>query len=140
MAGQISSLSQESDSEPIANINVTPFVDVALVLLVIFMITAPMLVKETLDIRLPKSSQGAPTSSSHSIGIAVTAQGQILLSGVTADDASVVKTIAAAKQSDEATQVLISADGASKHSDLVHVIDLVKQAGVSRFALQVVRP
>jgi biopolymer transport protein ExbD len=59
---------------------VTPFVDVVLVLLVIFMVTAPMLMKDVIGIHLPKSTS-SDQKALQSLGVAVTKQGQILLNG-----------------------------------------------------------
>ncbi len=63
-----------------ASINVTPFVDVVLVLLVIFMVTAPMILKDALSVKLPKAAS-IDGKSAQSIGVVVTKEGQILLSG-----------------------------------------------------------
>ncbi len=57
MAG-LDQSSQGDDSSLMSSINITPFVDVVLVLLVIFMVTAPMLVKDILEIKLPKTASG----------------------------------------------------------------------------------
>lgn len=133
-------LASDSSSEtmPISNINVTPFVDVVLVLLVIFMVTAPILMKDIMGIQLPKAAHGE-TKSSQAFGVAITAQGQLLLNGQITDETALSVSVKSALEKDRGLQVLISADSNSRHADLVRVIDLVKGIGVQRFALQVQR-
>jgi biopolymer transport protein ExbD len=54
-----------NESDSISEINITPFVDVVLVLLVIFMVTAPMMVKETMNIKLPKATNSEKSEVKH---------------------------------------------------------------------------
>ena len=79
MAAEIPSASSD-EMGPISAINVTPFVDVVLVLLVIFMVTAPALMKDAIGLHLPKAAT-ADAKSINPLGIAVTKQGQILING-----------------------------------------------------------
>ena len=134
MAADLSS--NENDSGPIASINVTPFVDVVLVLLVIFMVTAPALMKDVLGIQLPKSTS-ADQKAIAPLGIAVTKQGQILLNGTFTTLEALSETVKAAMAKNPDTQALIAADEDSRHGDLVRVIDVIKAAGLNKFALQI---
>lgn len=141
MAADLQSSIDSSGDEiaAISAINVTPFVDVVLVLLVIFMVTAPILSKDIFGINLPKASNGE-RKVLKSLGIAVTRQGQILLDGqLTTDDA----LVAAARQEytrNSEIQALLSADADARHADVVRAIDLVKSAGLTHFALQIEKP
>lgn len=136
MAGDIST--SGDDSGPISAINVTPFVDVVLVLLVIFMLTTPLLVKDALQVKLPKATQ-SDQKSTGTFGIAVTRQGQFLLNGnLIAPEALRESTLEAIKKDPE-TQAIISADTDAKHGDVVRAIDLIKSAGLTRFAIQIER-
>jgi biopolymer transport protein TolR len=137
MAGDLNLSSEEMG--PISAINITPFVDVVLVLLVIFMVTAPALMKDAIQINLPKaaSSDAQPKSP---LGIAVTKQGQFLVNGQLSDAESLTAQVKAAAASDPETQALISADADARHADVVRAIDLVKSAGLRRFAIQIERP
>lgn len=130
--------SSTEDDALISEINVTPFVDVVLVLLVIFIVTAPALVKDTLGIKLPKSSQ-ADGSAIETLGVAVTRQGQILLNGTLATEEAVTSAVKAALAKNSDSQAIISADGDARHADVVHAINLLKSAGMNRFALQIER-
>ncbi|MFN7685324.1 MAG: ExbD/TolR family protein [Oligoflexia bacterium] len=125
-----------SDGAPISAINITPFVDVVLVLLVIFMVTAPTLLKDTLGIRLPKASSsegGKPES----LAVAINEQGQILVNGILSSPEQLSLEAQAALTRNPAVQALIAADENSRHWALVTVIDTLKQVGLERFAIQV---
>lgn len=138
MAADLSSSSGD-DMGPISAINVTPFVDVVLVLLVIFMVTAPVLMKDAIGLHLPKAS-ASEAAALNPLGIAVTKQGQILVNGQLADPANVTLQVKAALQANPDVQALISADADARHGDVVRAIDLVKSAGLTRFAIQIERP
>lgn len=123
----------------IAAINITPFVDVVLVLLVIFMVTAPAMMKDIIGIQLPKSVSSDQKSPS-SIGVAVNREGQILVDGRQAAFDAVTSQIQAALALDPQTQIIISADQEARHGDVVKAVDLVKSAGATRFAFQIQKP
>jgi biopolymer transport protein ExbD len=125
------------NDEGINEINITPFVDVVLVLLVIFMVTAPVMIKESLKVNLPKTLTSDITSKAASIGIAITKSGQVVLAGkLLTEDALRIEFRRLAKEAPN-TNFLISADVDSRHGDVVKVIDLLKRNKLNRFALQV---
>ena len=136
MASEIPS--PEDDFGPIASINVTPFVDVALVLLVIFMVTAPLILKDALNIKLPKATS-IDSKSSQSLGIAVTKLGQILLNGQPAEPDALAQAVRDAVKANPNAQAVISADTDARHGDVVRAIDIIKTAGLSNFAIQIER-
>jgi biopolymer transport protein ExbD len=139
MAADLGSGASSDEMGPISAINVTPFVDVVLVLLVIFMVTAPALMKDAIGLHLPKAAT-ADAKAINPLGIAVTKQGQILVNGTLADPASVTEQVRAAVQANPDVQALISADVDARHGDVVRAIDLVKSAGLTHFAIQIERP
>lgn len=127
-----------SGDTPISDINVTPFVDVVLVLLVIFMVTAPAMMKDVIGINLPKSganNQKAPAS----ISITVTRQGQFLLNGELMAPEAISAEVKRASERDTNLQGIIAADKEARHGDVVKAIDLIKTAGLTRFAIQIER-
>jgi biopolymer transport protein ExbD len=132
------STNSDDDNSPISAINVTPFVDVVLVLLVIFMVTAPLLMQDSFGIHLPKASSSDKKLSSK-LGVAVTRQGQILLNGQMASPEAVTAHVKQALASDPETQALISADADARHADVVKAIDIIKTAGMTHFAIQIDR-
>lgn len=131
------SLSGEADGlGGINDINITPFVDVVLVLLVIFIVTAPMMMKDILEIKLPKTTQ-ADAQSLSTLAVAVTKTGQLLVNGnlQSMEQLSELCKAALAKSAD--TQAIISADVDARHGDVIRVIDIIKSAGIQQFAIQV---
>lgn len=139
MAGLNSDLGEDSDTTSVITaINITPFVDVVLVLLVIFMITAPALVKDVMDIRLPKTGTG-DGQVMQTLGVAINKDGNILLNGQITDEeglkASVRSTLAQAQDA----QAIISADVDVNYGRVVKVMDLLKSSGLEKFAVQVER-
>jgi biopolymer transport protein ExbD len=130
-------LSSDSDAgAPISAINVTPFVDVVLVLLVIFMITAPTLMKDVIGIQLPKAGS-ADTKAPESLGVAVTRQGQFLLNGNPVTAEALTTEVKKELEKNPQIQAIISADREAQHGDVVRAIDLIKNAGLQRFAFQI---
>jgi len=125
-----------TDLSEINDINLTPFVDVVLVLLVIFIVTAPMMMKDVLDVKLPKSSV-SDGSASTPLAVAVTKQGQYIVNGsVMTEDALSQKAIEMANQNRD-TSVIIAGDIEASHGAVVRVIEIVKSAGLNNFALQI---
>lgn len=129
-------LQPEDSGNLLSQINVTPFVDVVLVLLVIFMVTAPMLVKEILEIRLPKTvtSDGQVSTT---LGIAVNKDGEILLNGKLIEENLLRTTVQEQLKQVPDLQAVIAADQETAYGKVTHVIDLLKQSGLEKFAVQV---
>jgi len=125
------------DESPLmSSINITPFVDVVLVLLVIFMITAPMLVKDILELRLPKTASG-DGQATQTLGVAINKDGNILLNGNLSDDEGLKQAVVQALQQNSEAQAIIAADIEVPYGKVVHVIDLLKTSGLNRFAVQI---
>ena len=122
----------------ITDINITPFVDVVLVLLVIFIVTAPMLFKQVIDIKLPSASTAEQTAPD-TIGLVITAAGDLLLNGETMSATQVKDFASQAVRQNKNVQVIIAADRESAHKHVIKAIDIIKQAGVENFAFQVSR-
>ncbi len=125
-----------SDDEPISDINVVPLVDIILVVLIIFMVTAPMIMKPAINVNLPKAASGESTQPTK-LSIALTKDGRILLNGNAADEAALkVKAEEEAAKSPD-VQAIISADKDVPHGTVVRVLDIVKLAGVKKFAISI---
>jgi biopolymer transport protein TolR len=120
----------------ITEINVTPLVDVMLVLLIIFMLTAQLIVKQAIEVELPRASQG-PSTKPTTIAIALTRDGALFLNEkpVTADELR--RAIAAAVAADPKTQVVIAGDKAVSHGRVVWVLDVIRSLKVGSFAIQI---
>ena len=137
MAGK--SFDPNDIGDGINEINITPFVDVVLVLLVIFMVTAPVMVKESLKVNLPKTLTSDVSAKTISIGVAITKEGQILFNGVLLSSEGLSAELQKISKDSPETNFLISADTEAKHGDVVRFIDLLKRNNLNRFALQVER-
>ena len=125
--------------EGINDINITPFVDVVLVLLVIFMVTTPIMVKEGLKVHLPKTKTSDSISKAATVGIAITKDGQVIFGGSLLSESELQNRLYDISKSAPETQFLISADTNTLHGDVVKVIDTLKKNNLNSFALQVER-
>lgn len=126
----------DDQSEGINEINITPFVDVVLVLLVIFMVTAPMMVKDVIGLELPKAKT-TEAKQEQLISVGITSSGQVILNGNLVTEDELKSFVTQALSADPQAEAVISADGNSKHFDFVRVIDLIKSAGLTQFSIQV---
>lgn len=124
------------DDDVISDINVTPFVDIVLVLLIIFMVTATSIVKSTIKVDLPDAASGEATEAI-SLGLTLKEDGSLLLDGepVSTDELELV--LREAKESDEEVVCLIAADKTVAHGRVVWLIDLVKSQGIAKFAINI---
>ncbi|MCB9651730.1 MAG: biopolymer transporter ExbD [Deltaproteobacteria bacterium] len=126
------------DDEVIAAINVTPFVDVVLVLLIILMVTSTAIVKASLKVDLPKAaSAGASVEST--LNVIVMPDGKLLLDGAEIDETTLAAAVRREKAANEKVQAVIAADKRVPYGEVVHVIDVVKTNGVTSFALNIER-
>ena len=138
MAG--TSLYQDDDgSGAITDINVTPFVDVVLVLLVVFIVTAKLIVARGVEIDKPKAATGGDVQST--LRVSVDQTGQLFVNGdhFTSDPAAIgrIREIAASTTKPKA---IIAGDRRTAYAGVMHAIDLVQQAGVTAIALENERP
>jgi biopolymer transport protein ExbD len=118
----------------IVDINVTPLVDITLVLLIIFMVTASLIVNPAIKVDLPKAASGTEQTRT-TLGLTLAKDGALYLNGQRSDDAGVVRFIGSELPKNPELQAIIGADRAVPHGDVVHIIDLVKRSGVHRFAI-----
>jgi len=126
----------DGGSQMISGINVTPLVDITLVLLIIFMVTATYIASGAIKIDLPKAASGGEQTKS-TLALSLTKTGALYLNGEKTTDAAVTKFIGETLPRTPDLQAIIAADKVVSHGDVVHVIDLVKRAGVRRFAINV---
>ncbi len=121
---------------PIAEINITPMVDVMLVLLVIMMVSATYIVSKSLKVELPKTS--SPADSVPMVAaVMVTKDGQYFFNEQKVDEAGLVAKLKETAAADENTSVVVSADKNALHGSVVHVVDLAKVEGLTKFAINV---
>jgi biopolymer transport protein TolR len=128
----------EGDDDLITGINVTPLVDVVLVLLIIFMVTATYIVRAAIEVELPRAAHGGETTG-RILTVALTRDGKIYLDGVERTEQELVSRTREAVRADADTRAIISADKGALHGAVVRAIDLVRGGGVTRFAIHVER-
>ena len=128
----------EGDEE-ITGINVTPLVDVMLVLLIIFMVTANYIANQSIAVNLPKAETSESAATTKNMGFTIDAKGQHYLDGQPIGFDEIADKIAAFKKdSPEATvNAIIAADQATPHGLVVKLIDIVRKHGITDFAINV---
>lgn len=131
----MASQSRVDDEGPIVGINVTPLVDVVLVLLVVLMVTAGYIVSKSIPVDLPKGATGESTGTT--LAISVDRKGHTYLEGQEIKGDRLRQRIRETKARDADIRAVIAADGGTSHRNVVSVIDLLRQEGVSRFAINV---
>jgi biopolymer transport protein ExbD len=120
----------------ITDINVTPLVDIMLVLLIIFMLTAHLIARQVIEVQLPKAAQAASVSPT-TLAVTLTREGRMFLNGTPATPESLRAAIQASVAKDPKTQVIVAGDKNVSHGRVVWVLDLVKSLGVTSFAIQI---
>jgi biopolymer transport protein ExbD len=126
-----------SDSEDaITGINVTPLVDIVLVLLIIFMVTAKLIVSKSVPLDLPKAASGTDVQTVFSIVLAADGTTQIDSKTVPSDD-TILASAKAARDKNPELRAIIKADSSVPHGRVIHVLDLLKQAQVAKIAFGV---
>ena len=120
----------------ITDINVTPLVDIMLVLLIIFMLTAHLIARQAIEIQLPKASQSS-TANPTTLAITLTREGRMYLNGAETTPAALRTAVQSAIAKDPKTQAIIAGDKNVSHGRVVWVLDVVKSLGVTSFAIQI---
>jgi biopolymer transport protein ExbD len=127
---------QDSD-ESITGINVTPLVDVTLVLLIIFMVTTKIVLSQTVPLDLPKAATGtSDVQVIFSVILAVDGRTVVDNRPVPNDDA-ILQLARDAQSQHSDLRAVIKADSAVTHGRVIHVLDLLKQAHVNKIAFGV---
>jgi len=131
-------LNVSRDDDVIASINIIPFVDIVLVLLIIFMVTSTAIVKAAIKVELPKAA-AAGSEVSSTVNLIVTADRALILDGEELSFADAADRIRRLAADSPELQAVISADKVLPYGEVVGVIDMVKQSGVVTFALNIER-
>jgi biopolymer transport protein ExbD len=131
----------QSGDEEITGINVTPLVDVMLVLLIIFMVTATYIVKASMDLELPRAATGGEATGK-TFAIVITKDGNLHLDGQDVTEEVMLQRIEAAKSKDDDVRAMISADKEVLHGTVVHIMDIIQRAppegpGITKFAIEI---
>ncbi len=135
----MASKTNDSSDEMITGINVTPLVDVVLVLLVIFMITAPVLYQSAIRVELPKAASGEKTEHI-TLKFTMLKDGTIALGNERISRDQVVDVVKKSVQTDPTANAVIAAESSLPHGEVIGFIDLLKTNGLTRFAIGVDTP
>jgi biopolymer transport protein ExbD len=128
----------EEDDEVIASINIVPFVDIVLVLLIIFMITSSAISKASIRVDLPTAASAGSAVAS-TLNVVLTAEGELFLNGKETTHEALGTHVARASWKDKELQAVISADTSIDYGRVIKIIDVVKSNGVKSFALNIQR-
>ena len=128
--------SNNDDDGMITGINVTPLVDVMLVLLIIFMVTARIIHSQGMPMDLPKAASGENVQTVFSVELG--ADGKTVVdSEQVAGDEAITKLAGTARSKNQDLRAVIRADKKVEHGRVIHVLDLLKRAGVAKIAFAV---
>jgi biopolymer transport protein ExbD len=128
--------SSDDDEGLISGINVTPLVDVMMVLLVIFMVTAKIIVQQGMPMDLPKSASGESVQSVFSVDLSIDGKARVD-SKVVGDDEGILPLARTARAGNKEIRAVIRADKKVEHGRVIHVLDLLRQAGIAKIAFAV---
>jgi biopolymer transport protein TolR len=129
---------RDDDEGIITEINVTPMVDITLVLLIIFMVTAGFIVNPAIKIELPKAASGESVERS-TLAVSLSKGGDMFLNGQKVDEKTLAEAVRTAVAKNAKVQAVVAADRSVPHGDVVRIIDLIKRLGVAKFAISIDR-
>ncbi|MFZ5482824.1 MAG: ExbD/TolR family protein [Pseudomonadota bacterium] len=124
-------LSERPTGQPVADINMIPLIDLMLVLLVIFIVTAPLLT-HAVKVDLPKASSQANTPRKAPLQVAIDAQGVVFWNGEKVDPALLPARFSEAARADPSSELHLRADGEIAYRRVVWVMSEAAKAGLSR--------
>ena len=140
---------QDDDEGMISGINVTPLVDVTLVLLIIFMVTATYIVRASIEVDLPRAANGGETvgqmltlvlkqkEDASGTKVRGAACDQLFVNGTIADESAMKTAIKDALEKDKDAKAIVSADQDCSHGEVIHLIDVAKGEGITKFAINI---
>jgi biopolymer transport protein TolR len=124
-------LERSQGSKPMSDINMTPLVDVMLVLVVIFIITAPLMTS-AIKLDLPKTEAAKPVDAPKFVAIVVDKTGQIFLNDQVTNLTQLADSLSKTAQSSKDTEVQLRADEAVPYGKVVEVMGVAQKAGLNR--------
>jgi biopolymer transport protein ExbD/biopolymer transport protein TolR len=124
-------LERTTGAPPMSDINMTPLIDVMLVLLVIFIVTAPLLAS-SLKLDLPRSDAARPGDAVASIAVAIDVDGRVFVADEPVDDATLALRIADVARANPQAEVHLRADRRVSYGRVAELIGTVQKAGLNR--------
>lgn len=129
----------DQDDSEITGINVTPLVDVMLVLLVVFMVTSSYIVQQSIQVQLPKADTGESSPKVKNLAFVIDKSGALFLDGkpIKLEDIAVRVQSERAADPQVQLQALVAADRETPHGFVVGLIDAVRRQGITDLAINV---
>jgi biopolymer transport protein ExbD len=124
------------DDDLITEINITPLVDIILVILIIFLLVAQVIGPQVFKVKLPKAVHGE-TSPDRPVTVSLDTKGDMALNGYYIAEADLIRSIKKWFEINSELQVIVSADEEVHHGKVVHILDTLRGLGVSRLAIHV---
>ena len=124
-------LGRSQNPKPMSDINMTPLVDVMLVLVVIFIITAPLLAN-SIRLDLPKTDAAQPGEPAQAVTLVIDKAGRAFLDDQPVDDAQLAQGLASAAKANPETEVQLRADTTVPYGRVVEVMGAAQKAGLNR--------
>lgn len=124
----------------IAEMNMIPFIDVALILLIIFMVITPFLVRSQIGVELPKSAHGSQASQEDVINVQIESGGRITLDGKRIKLSRLERELALRLSRSVKKTILVQADRSVSIENVVKILDVAKKLGVGRIGIGVTPP
>jgi biopolymer transport protein TolR len=125
---------QNDDRRPMADINVTPLVDVMLVLLVIFMVTAPMM-QQGVQVNLPKTDSKAMTSAEETVVVTVDKSGKLFINKDEIPAADLRGKLSTMFANRDKKEIFLKADAGVPYGEVVKAMADIKGAGIERLGM-----
>ena len=132
--------SMGGEDEGITGINVTPFVDICLVLLIIFMVTAKYITSQSIPVDLPEAASASDTQQVAVANVSIGSNGQMYVDLEPVDDAMLRARMQQRLAQNPDVRAIINADRATPHGRVTQAIDIIRLAGVTKFAIQTTQP
>lgn len=126
---------QGKDDEIMADINMTPLIDIMLVLLIIFMVTSSLSLESGLDIDIPKTSSQTKNQEGASVVISLDKSGALSVQGKIASWESLKEDVTFALKEAKTATVVFEGDQKSSLSEAIRAMDIAKEAGAEKFAI-----
>lgn len=123
--------------EPIAEINVVPLVDIILVVLIIFMVTAPMVLKPTLDVNLPQASSGEAKADAKNLEVVINKAGTVFLNNTEVNIEELKAKIKTEAETNAESSVVLTADKDVTLDGLTNLIDAIKSSGIKKLGFSI---
>ena len=134
---------QKNSDDMINDINITPMVDIMLVLLIIFMVTASIIVTPSIPVKLPSAATGEETKTK-TVSIVITKDNKYFIEGKKVDGNKIEEYLKNKKEETEndktekkTLQVVIAADEKAYHGNVMKIVDILRKIGITDYAFSV---